>query len=106
MSAANWGRGGLNNFFRGQMSTKNPLLRGRDNLAESNCESNIDARLWGDNFCREALRCLVGPSGNCSYYRCFGWGEASSLTVGASLLIVELVCLQSIGTLLKRTFQL
>ena len=35
----------------------------RDNLGEGNCESKIAAREWGVNFCREALRCLAGPSG-------------------------------------------
>ena len=35
----------------------------RDNLAEGNCESKIAARQWGVNFCREASRCLAGPSG-------------------------------------------
>ena len=35
----------------------------RDNLGEGNCESKIAARQWGVNFCREASRCLAGPSG-------------------------------------------
>ena len=33
------------------------------NFGEGNCESTIAARQWGVNFCREALRCLAGPSG-------------------------------------------
>ena len=45
-----------------------PLLWGRhslggilrDNLGEGNCDSNIAARQWGVNFCREASRCLTG----------------------------------------------
>ena len=36
----------------------------RDNLGEGNCESKIAARQWGVNFCREASRCLAGPSGH------------------------------------------
>ena len=35
----------------------------RENLCEGICESKIAARQWGVNFCREALRCLAGPSG-------------------------------------------
>ena len=35
----------------------------RDNLREGNCESKIAARQWGVDFCREASRCLAGPSG-------------------------------------------
>ena len=35
----------------------------RDNLGEGNCESKFAARQWGVNFCREASRCLAGPSG-------------------------------------------
>ena len=34
----------------------------RDNLGEGTCESKIAARQWGVNFCREASRCLAGPS--------------------------------------------
>ena len=34
------------------------------------------------------------------------WGEAFSLTVGASLLTVKLLCLQSLGALLRRTYPL
>ena len=34
-----------------------------DNLGEGNCGSKIVSRQWGDNFCREASRCLAGPSG-------------------------------------------
>ena len=38
------------------------ILRG--NFGEGNCESNIAARQWGVNFCREASsRCLARPSG-------------------------------------------
>ena len=59
-------RGG--NFERGK---KSPLLWGRgnlggilrDNLGEVNCESKIAAGQLGVNFCREASRCLAGPSG-------------------------------------------
>ena len=35
----------------------------RDNLGEGNCEPKNAARQWGVNFCREASRCLAGPSG-------------------------------------------
>ena len=39
----------------------------RDNLGEGKCDSKIAARQWGVNFCREASRCLAGPSGeSCS----------------------------------------
>ena len=52
------------NFQRRQ---KSPLLQGRgilrDILGEGNCESKIATRKWGVNFCREASRCLAGPSG-------------------------------------------
>ena len=33
-------------------------------MGEGNCESKIAARQWGVNFCREASRCLAGPSGS------------------------------------------
>ena len=47
-----WGRGNLGGILG-------------DNLGEGNCEPKIVARqsLWGVIFCREASRCLAGPSG-------------------------------------------
>ena len=52
-----WGRGNLGGILR-------------DNLGEpgeGNCESNFCCKTTGSrrglNFCREALRCLAGPSG-------------------------------------------
>ena len=45
-----WGRGNFGGILR-------------DNLGKGNWESKIAARQWGVNFCREASRCLVGPSG-------------------------------------------
>ena len=46
-----WGRGNLVGILR-------------DNLGKCNCESKIAARQWGVNLCREASRCLAGPSGS------------------------------------------
>ena len=40
----------------------------RDNLCEGNCASKIAARQWGVKFCREASRCLAGPSGQVSRF--------------------------------------
>ena len=45
-----WGRGTLGGILR-------------DNLGEGIWESKIVARQWGVDFCREASRCLAGPSG-------------------------------------------
>ena len=50
-----WGRGNLGGILR-------------DNLGEGNCASKIAAREWGVNFCREASRCLAGPSGQVSRF--------------------------------------
>ena len=49
MSSFLWGRGNLGGNLR-------------DNLGEGNWESKIAAIQWGVNFCREASRCLAGPS--------------------------------------------
>ena len=45
-----WGRGNLGGILRG-------------NLGEGSCESKTAARQRGVKFCRETLRCLLGPSG-------------------------------------------
>ena len=108
-----WGRGILGGILRG-------------NLGEGNCES----RQWGVNFCREASRCLAGPSGPLfgsktprnapkkaqkAIHSSQNWpwkiaenylGDASLLTVGAFLLTVKLLCLQSLKALIRRTFPL
>ena len=67
-----WGRGNLGGILR-------------DNLGEGNCKSKIAARQWGVSFCREASRCLAGPSG---WVLGGGRGNADFIFMGAGILLI------------------
>ena len=65
-----------------------------DNLGEGNCESKIVLRERGDNFCREASRCLAGPSGQWKFISVmrFSANTSTNLSLQWKLVLLCLYC--------------